>query len=192
MFQNSTLASVVELPQNLPHTQVLRTARRALRAFPYPQTARDYLIWLAGMAVLAAMVSMQILLSMQIQQTSQVLDGLTAEFVAVEQENAELLWQISQFTHLERIETEAVRMGYGPGLNPEYRWVDTATESPPIALLQTAETVGNAAGDSAINLSDSDPIGGWFERSWQRLQTLWHTESGEIGAMLGAWTGERF
>lgn len=191
MFQNSTLPSAVEMPHSLPHTQMWRAIKRAVRMLPMPQTARDYFIWVSIMAAIAGMVSMQILLSMRIQQTQLVLNDLTSQYVAVEQENAEILWQISQFTHLERIQTEAQRMGYGPGLNPEYRWVEIAELAPP-AVSTPPITVGNALRDTTIQLGESDPIGGWFERSWQRFQTLWHTESVPIGVLLREWTGDRF
>ncbi|MBI1298213.1 hypothetical protein GC175_25045 [bacterium] len=191
MFQNSTLPSAVDMPHSLPHTQTWRAIKRAVRMLPMPQTARDYLVWVVIMAAIAGMVSMQILLSMRIQQTQLVLNDLTSQYVAVEQENAEILWQISQFTHLERIQTEAQRMGYGPGLNPEYRWVEIVAETPPPALAH-ASTAVNDSGSATIQLSESDPIGGWFERSWQRFQTLWHTDSVPIGVLLREWTGDRF
>lgn len=190
MFQNSTLPSAVDLPHSLPHTQTWRAIKRAVRMLPLPQTARDYLIWLALMAAVAGLVSMQILLSMQITQAQLVLDDLNGQYIAVEQENAELLWQISQFTHLERIQTEAERMGYGPGLNPEYRWVDDLSQSSVQALPVTPDGLDTSTAD--LRLGQSDPIGGWFERSWQRLQTLWQAESVPIGTLLREWTGNRF
>ncbi len=191
MFQNSTLPSAVDMPHSLPHTQTWRAIKRAVRMLPMPQTARDYLIWVVIMAAIAGMVSMQILLSMRIQQTQLVLTDLTGQYVAVEQENAEILWQISQFTDLERIQTEAQRMGYGPGLNPEYRWVEITEETPPLALAQPI-TAGNDLGDVTIQLGESDPIGGWFQRSWQRFQTLWQSDTVPIGVLLREWTGNRF
>ncbi len=198
MFQNSTFPSAVDLPQNLPHAQPLRALRRLAHVLPLPQGARDYLIWTLIMLAVTGMVLLQVLLSMQITQTELILDDLGLEYTQIEQENAELLWQISQFTHLERIETEARRMGYGPGLNPEYRWVDSS-QGTPTAAVQTSDGLSTEAGSSGVgqtaapNETDwGNAVDEWFTRSWQRVQTWWQPNDVPIGLMWQRWTEDRF
>ena len=120
------------------------------------------------MLAVTGMVLLQVWLSMQITQTGLILDELSMEYTQLEQENAELLWQISQFTHLERIETEAKRMGYGPGLNPEYRWVESSQGAPTMAV-QAADGLSAVAGSSGAGQTAAANETGWETPSMNGL-----------------------
>lgn len=178
MFQNSALPTAVDLPHSLPHAGSLRTLKRLLRAVPLPRTGVDYLLWTLIMVAVAGLVSLQIWISLQITQAERTLVVLQQEYRWIEQENAEILWQISQFTQLERIQIESQRMGYVPALKREYRWVQPsvatmpADATTPLAALQTPTS--RAAGNSA-------EVNPWYTHYWQRFQSWWKPRGESIG-----------
>jgi hypothetical protein len=178
MFQNSALPTAVDLPHSLPHAGSLRTLKRLFRAVPLPRTGLDYLLWTLIMAVVAGLVSLQIWISLQITQAEQALVGLQQEYRLIEQENAEILWQISQFTQLERIQFESQRMGYVPALKREYRWVQPVAatmpedSSTPLAALQTP---------SLRAASSTAQVNPWYMHYWQRFQSWWKPRQESIG-----------
>lgn len=176
MFQNSALPTAVDLPQTLPHAGSLRTLKRLLRAIPLPCTGKDYLIWTLIMATVAGLVSLQIWISLRITQAEQTLAALHQEYTWIEQENAEILWQISQFTQLDRIQNESQRMGYAPALQREYRWTQSglAATGTPLAAAQTP----------TVDADSTAQINPWYVHYWQRFQSWWKPRSESIG-MIG-------
>jgi hypothetical protein len=178
MFQNSALPTAVDLPHPLPHAGSLRTLKRLLRAIPLPRTGKDYLLWTFIMVAVAGLVSLQIWISLQITQAEQALVVLQREYRLIEQENAEILWQISQFTQLERIQIESQRMGYVPALKREYRWVQPVVatmpedSSTPLAALQTP---------TLRDVNSTAQVNPWYTHYWQRFQSWWKPRGESIG-----------
>jgi hypothetical protein len=130
------------------------------------------------MVAVAGLVSLQIWISLRITQAQQELAVLQQEYIWIEQENAELLWQISQFTQLERIQIESQRMGYAPALKREYRWAQsnltTTPEHPVTPLAASQMPVVREAGSTA-------QINPWYTHYWQRFQSWWKPRGESIG-----------
>jgi hypothetical protein len=178
MFQNSALPTTADLPHALPQVGSLRTLKRLLRVIPLPHTVKDYLLWTLIMAAVAGLVSLQVWISLQITQAEQALIVLQREYTWVEQENAELLWQISQFTQLERIQIEAQRMGYAPALKREYRWVQPA----PVIMSGNPETSLSLSQSSMLReTSTRVQINPWYVHYWQQFQSWWKPRGESIG-----------
>jgi hypothetical protein len=178
MFQNSALPTAVDLPHPLPHAGSLRTLKRLLRAVPLPRTGVDYLLWTLIMVAVAGLVSLQIWISLQITQAEQALVVLQREYTWIEQENAEILWQISQFTQLERIQIESQRMGYVPALKREYRWVQPSVTTMP----ENSITPLAASQTSTLRMvSSTAQATPWYTHFWQRFQSWWKPRGESIG-----------
>ncbi|MBX2997262.1 MAG: hypothetical protein KF893_02035 [Caldilineaceae bacterium] len=178
MFQNSALPTTADLPRTLPHVGSLRTLKRLLRVIPLPHTAKAYLLWTLIMAVVAGLVSLQIWISLRITQAEQALVVLQREYTGIEQENAELLWQISQFTQLDRIQIEAQRMGYAPALKREYRWVQPS----PMKVSENPETSLSLSQSAMLReTSATVQINPWYVHYWQQFQSWWKPRGESIG-----------
>jgi hypothetical protein len=179
MFQNSALPTAVDLPRALPHAGSLRTLKRLARVLPLPRTGKDYLLWSFIMVAVAALVSLQIWISLRITQAQQSLVILQQEYTWIEQENAELLWQISQFTQLERIQIESQRMGYAPALKREYRWAQAG-----LALPETDVTPLAAAQMPALQETNNPAqVNPWYLHYWQQFQSWWKPRGESIGLL---------
>ena len=144
MFQNSALPSVsVDITQtiagSLPRLRAWQGLARLDQLLPLPRTFGEYLIWLLLMAAVCALALLQISVSLQISQTQAEAAQLRRQYVLAEQQNAQLLWEISHFTTLERVQSEAVAAGFVPALNRRYVSVAPSSSS-------SAPTVGPAVG----------------------------------------------
>jgi hypothetical protein len=183
MFQDSILrTAAVDLPRSLPRTGVLRVFGRIPQWIPLPSTGREYLMWTLIMLLITGLVALQIWLSLRIAETQQTLNTLRVEYRMIEQENAELLWQISQYTSLERIKIEAERMGYGPSFQRDYRLVQSDERVAPSSVGRT----GQEAGTASLSLDEVTSGAGalwefnflktleeWWQPHWASIQNLW-------------------
>jgi hypothetical protein len=183
MFQNSVLPTTADIPHSFPHAGLTSTLRRMVRDVPLPQTARAYLVWMLVMVFVACLVTLQIWISLKITEAERKVAELTGVYTQIEQENAELLWQISQFTHLERIKTEATRMGYGPSLEREYQWAEPNFRlATPMSPAQHTEMASQPA---HMESTDPRPVGElpWYRAYWQEIQTWWQPHGATVGAL---------
>lgn len=181
MFQHSALpTATVDLPQALPRPSTL--INRLYRWIPLPRTAREYLVWVLCMGIASGLISLQLWLSLQIAQAEQQLSLLQVEYANVEQENSELLWQISQFTALERIQIESSRQGFVPSLQRQYQWATSesittlpvpepaqAVAAVSVAQVATAQSV--AAAPWHVSLQKSWTA--WWQPQQQSLINTW-------------------
>jgi hypothetical protein len=172
MFQDTILpTAAVDIPQTLPRTGSLRVLGRLPQWIPLPRSGREYLVWTGVLMLITGLVALQIWLSLRIAQTQQTLNALQVEYRLVEQENAELLWQISQYTSLDRIKIEAERMGYGPTFQREYRW-----SQPGYHLTQISP--GKGTPEVTIGALPREMIGdgagvAWHQSLWLALAEWW-------------------
>ncbi len=125
MFQNSALPSVsVDITRNiagsLPRFRTWQGLTRLSSLIPLPRTFREYLAWLLILVGMTALALIQVWATLQIRQTELEVQTLRNQYVLIEQENAQLLWEISQYTTLERVEVEARVAGFVPALNRRY------------------------------------------------------------------------
>lgn len=185
MFQHSALpTATVDLPQTLRPTGSVRLLNRAAQWIPLPRTAREYLVWAIVMSAVAGLVALQIWLSLQIAQARQMIVGLQHEYTVVEQENAELLWQISQYTALDRIQIEATRMGFVPSLQREYRWSEPATQG---AQQATAPAV-NAPPPSTTASNPLSQALPWHTQLTETVEAWWSVQAEAILPTWQRWT----
>ena len=179
MFQNSALPSVsADITRNiagsLPRLHGWQGLARIEALLPLPRTFREYLFWLLMMAGVMALALLQVRASLQISQTQVELNLLRNQYLLIEQENAELLWDISQYTTLERVEVEAANAGFVPALKRRYVRVEprAATYS---ALPQTAaapevaQNSGWSVDAQAENPAFVAALSGWWERLRQSV-----------------------
>ena len=136
MFQNSALPSVsVDITRNiagsLPHMRGWQGLARLDQLLPLPCTFREYFVWLLMMAGVTALALLQVSVTLQISQTQAEADLLRRQYVRVEQQNAQLLWEISHFTTLERVQSEAMAAGFVPTLKRRYVAADPFTSFAP-------------------------------------------------------------
>lgn len=149
MFQNNALPSVsVDITQtiasSLPRLRAWQGLARLDHLLPLPRTFREYFVWLLMMAGVTALALLQISVTLQISQTQAEANLLRRQYVLLEQENAQLLWEISHFTTLERVQSEAVATGFVPTLQRRYVAAAPSTAFTP-AISPEAVTAKSAA-----------------------------------------------
>jgi hypothetical protein len=149
MFQNSALPSVsVDITQtiagSLPRLRAWQGLARLDQLLPLPRTFREYFVWLLMMAGVAALALLQISVTLQISQTQAEANLLQRQYVLLEQKNAQLLWEISHFTTLERVQSEAVAAGFVPTLQRRYVAAEPSTAVTPAVNTEAVATVAAA------------------------------------------------
>ena len=192
MFQNSALpTATVELPQALRRTGSPASLGRLVHWIPLPRTAREYAIWTAAMLLVTGLVALQIWLSLRITQARQALDALQTEYRLIEQENAELLWQISQFTSLERVQIEATRMGYVPALQHQYLWAPAdATPATTASETPAASSLIGMTGPADVGVA-TEKDAPWHRQGWNLLRQWWYPHAEMLGTLPERWMVNR-
>ena len=159
MFQNSALPSVsVDITQtitgSLPRLRAWEGLARLDQLLPLPRTFREYFVWLLMMAGVTALALLQISVTLQISQTQAEANLLQRQYRLLEQENAQLLWEISHFTTLERVQSEAVAAGFVPTLNRRYVPADSSTAFVPAVGPDTALVTSNQPESRALSVAN--------------------------------------
>jgi len=177
MFQNSALPSVsVDITRNiagtLPRLRVWQGLARVEALLPLPRTFGEYFLWLLLMVGVMALALLQVWASLQISQTQLELNGLRSQYILVEQENAQLLWEISHYTTLERVEVEAAAAGFVPALKRRYV---TSAETPVTypALIQTPAPATAAIANSGWSVdvdAETSAAAVQFSGWWEQLR----------------------
>ena len=190
MFQNSSLSSVsADITRNiagsLPRVPRWPGLSRLEAILPLPHTFREYLFWLPLIVGVTLLALLQVWTSLQISQTQVEVNSLRAQYVLKEQENAQLLWEISQFTTLERVVVEANAAGYVPALKRRYVTVEAAPGVYPNILpdgqVPTSTTEGEGSAGSAQYAIQFSPL--WD--SWTGRWEQWRQAIGSSTESLG-------
>lgn len=195
MFQHSALpAPTLDLPHSLPRIRILRGLMRLDELIPLPQTLKGYLIFLLVAGIITGLAVLQVWTSLQITKAYGELEALQVQHSLIEQQNAELLWQIGQHTTLARVQERAVALGYGPALQRKYIFQEEpvyasaplpAVPPPPTQQesLAAAAPTGPEIGPrppaqpgtlpANLTLSIENPLPGWQQQageSWRGVQ----------------------
>jgi hypothetical protein len=201
MLQPSAISSPIsmELTESLQQTLLPQTLSGAkiwkLRTLgltiTLPNNPRSFLLFLLGLSVVCIGMTMQIMLSIQIWQTTARIDKLKAEYQAIEQQNTAIVWEIAQKSTLESVHQRAQALGYkvvpdryyilAPGptdlattnLHPSSTPKITSSEQP----ANTAATIDNMANTEQIaesgfadNLQAATHVlRQWWQKQWQIL-----------------------
>ncbi len=125
MFQHRALSPPSidlppDLPQDLSRLTILRGLLRLDDIVPLPQTLRGYLVFLLALIVVSSLGILQVWTSLQVAQGRSELATLHIQHSLIEQQNAELLWQISQYTTLEQVQIRAIQLNFHPALKRKY------------------------------------------------------------------------
>jgi hypothetical protein len=137
MLQRSSLSSTVSSELNAPWPQSWLQGRwgRGLELIWLPVNARQYLLVLVAVTVLAAGMLSQVWFNVQITQEQRQLQGLEAQRQQIERQNSELVYAIAATTSLRQIEQYALAQGYRPTMAPVY-----ASRQPPVELSDAQPT----------------------------------------------------
>lgn len=191
MFQNSALPSVsADITQtitgSLPRLRAWEGLARLDQLLPLPRTFREYVVWLLMMAGVAALALLQISVNLQISQTQAEASLLQRQYLLLEQENAQLLWEISHFTTLERVQSEAVAAGFVPTLKRRYVPADSSTSFVPAVGPDTALAAGSQSESRPLPLTDG-PETGALDASllpdlWDDLALAWAEKTQAISS----------
>ncbi len=117
MLQPSAISSPIsmELTESLHQTlsggKIWKLKALGL-TIPLPNTARGFLLFLLGLAVVCGGMVMQITLSIQIWQTTAKIDKLKVEYQGIEQQNTAIVWEIAQASTLESVRQRAQALNY--------------------------------------------------------------------------------
>lgn len=192
MFQNSTLPSVsADITRNiagsLPRMGGWRGLAQLEHSIPLPRTFQEYLVWVVAMVTVIALALLQVWVTLQISQAQRDVYLLQKQYEQIEQENAELLWEISHYTTLERVERDAAAAGFVPALKRRYVEPRTAAPQPAIAS-QPAPAQESRAQESraqtgwAVDVGgQSRPFSAQFSERWQVWTAQWQEMSQKMG-----------
>ena len=191
MFQNSALPSVsVDITRNiagsLPRIRHWQGLARLDALLPLPRTLREYLAWLLIFVGVAALALLQVWVTLQISQTQMEANTLRSQYVLVEQANAQLLWEISHYTTLERIEVEAAAAGFVPALKRRYVQPETAQTLSPALPPDSAvltEAPENSAWSVDVN-ADTTEMSAQFSHLWDGWTAQWQQLRQSAGESL--------
>ncbi len=130
-----------------------------LDAFQLPTTMRGFLAFLFGLLILAGAMSIHVTLSAEMLRLQLQLGELKEMEARIERQNANLLWQISHHTGLQKLHEEALTLGYGPIADRIY------VAEPPAAPVEPVEPPATAApGETAAR--QQLPAPGRVEQWW--------------------------
>jgi hypothetical protein len=115
-----------------------------------PNSPRAFMIYLLGLVIVFAGAFMHVLLAAQIMQAEFTLNQLQEEYLVIEQQNSEIIFQIARDTNLVRLQQRVLDEGYAPVQEREY--VFLPSERVPDATLVEAATPteGSAEADGML------------------------------------------
>ena len=193
MFQPNTLnQAVIDVKSPLPRIPAAESLRRLGRAIPFPQTFPEFLRWTLALAFLTLGISLYVWTSVLITQTEMQVAQLKAQHARLEQENAQILWQISQYTSLERVQAQAQEQGYIP--MTQRRYVKTNR----LGQIVPAEPFAQTARPAQAASEDARPAPAWSATAQavgEGLQRLVDRASGwlaEQSSALQSWVQARW
>jgi hypothetical protein len=196
MLQPSAIPTSVSSELTESFQQTLAASRiRTLKALgvtlALPHNLRSFLLFLLALIVVAAGMTMQIMLSMQIWQTAAKVAVLKSEYQAIEQQNTALVWEIAQQSTLENVRQRAETLGYSVALNryyvpaPQSAHLATAdgkpvTASPTTSSAHQSSALAMTVDTAALNITPEfsfthnlhkafTMLEQWWQKQWQKL-----------------------
>jgi hypothetical protein len=121
-----------------------RWRQRVSRAFPMPKSFRDFARYLLAMSIIAAFAFLHIWTAMKITETKMELQQIRSGHIRLQRENAEMLWQLSQYTNLDQLYNRAANLGFRETVTRRY--IRTAESFYPASSLPT-DPAGQEPGD---------------------------------------------
>ncbi len=137
MLQRTAMPSSIS-PVPLDLSGSIRTGLRnnpvgtVIRILSMPLDRTAFAWWLVILTLFGAGAGVHIWLSVQIAQSQNQLSVLTAEHTQIELDNAELMWQISQYTSLPMVQSRATSMGFH--MDYENQYVPVAANLPAVVI----------------------------------------------------------
>ena len=145
MVRNQTISSSVsaELTESFQKTITVDKVRRFEQVLGLPTTLPGFLLLTLAVLLVCAGMALLVMTSVQTFQTRLYITRLEQELNATERQNAELVWQIAQFTSLEDVRRRASALGYEA---PTVRHFATVAGAPGnLGALPSAQPAANSA-----------------------------------------------
>ena len=92
-----------------------------------PDNPRAFMVYCLGLAIVFAGAFMHVMISAQIMQAEFTLSQLQEEYVAIEQQNGDIIFQIARDTNMARLQERVIQGGYVPVQEREYVFVPNET-----------------------------------------------------------------
>lgn len=115
MIERTTMpiiSTTADLAEGLPRGLAGGAADALREALRLPTTAREFLLFLAALALLAGGLTMHVLLSAHLFEARVHLANLNLQLSRVEEANAELVWKIAEAGRLDAVQARALKLGY--------------------------------------------------------------------------------
>ena len=152
-----------------------------------PNTPRAFAVYLLGLVIVFAGAFMHVLVAAQIMQAEFTLSQLQDEYLAIEQQNGDIIFKIARDSNMERLHQRVLEMGYVQAEKREYIIVaPDASPSENLASTLTPETSAVEAtaleaaapetdvikSGTQVNANVSANISGG---QWTRWEEFWST-----------------
>ncbi len=179
MYQHSTLSqTTIEIGSSLTRTTVQNGLRTLNRLVPLPDSFAGFLSWALVLAIVAGGILLQVWTSLLITEARMELASLQTQHAELERENAQILWQISQYASLEKVEQRARELGYVPATQRRYvsSGQPVAAGANPAPVAATAATVAAPESENPLQQVEQKDAG-VFSTAQASLQSGWQTAS---------------
>lgn len=165
----------------------IRTIRALGIGLSLPNDLRSFLLFLLMLTVVGVGITMQIMLSIQIWQTTAKVEDLKIEYQTIEQQNTAIVWEIAQKSTLETVHQRAEALGYNVALNRYYvpapQLVHRAIATAPLATLsanspadQQPSTVALAVDGSALTETPAFDFTHNLQKAVTAIQQWWQKQ----------------
>ncbi|RIK43141.1 MAG: hypothetical protein DCC55_06575 [Chloroflexi bacterium] len=171
MVRNQTFTSAVsaELTGSLQQTLAKGRLRRLEQQIGLPATFSGFLLFALAVTILCACMALLVITSVQTYQARQQIAALERRYREVEQQNAELVWQIAQHTSLEQVRQRALALGYeAPAFRHFVPWPSASTTTVQSSTATYAATLYPVS--SAPTSSD---LWDWAVKQFNHIRTWW-------------------
>lgn len=115
-----------------------------------PNTPRAFMIYLLGLIIVFAGAFMHVLIAAQIMQAEFTLTQLQEEYLTIEQQNGDIIFQIARDTNLMRLQERVAAQGYVPVQERQYVFV-------PADALMDSDVLANASADMPAQSAVAQP-----------------------------------
>ncbi|MCL4858718.1 MAG: hypothetical protein KJZ93_04900 [Caldilineaceae bacterium] len=172
MVRNETISA--ELTGTFQRKMTARRWDGLEQMIGLPTTAGGFALVLGSVVLLGAMMTLLVMTSVQTFQLRQQIASLEQQHRAVERQNAEFVWQISQHTSLAQIHRRAAALGYEAPVKRHYVTRPALTQSEAPAAVERADVAPSAP----IPVTQSEPAANpelwdWVVQQFNQVQRWW-------------------